>query len=103
MGEQPRYFSIDINSENNEKIHLINVKPHWSNIQRCYVLNFYGRVKKASAKNFQVINEEEPDEILLQNGKISKNEFNIDFREPFCTVVAFAVSLAGIGKKRVVS
>jgi len=103
MGEQPRYFSIDINNGNNEKIHLVNVKPRWSNTQRCYVLNFYGRVKKASAKNFQVINEEEPDEILLQNGKISKNEFNIDFREPFCTVFAFAVSLAGIGKKRVVS
>ena len=28
---------------------------------------------------------------------------NIDYREPFCHLMAFGVSLAGIGKKRVVS
>ena len=69
----------------------------------CYTLNFYGRVKKASAKNFQIIIPGDTDNILLQHGKVSKNEFNLDFREPFSPLFAFAVSLAAIGKKRVVS
>ena len=39
---------------------------------------------------------------LLTHGKISKNEFNLDYRAPFQIFCAFAVSLTAIGKKRVV-
>ena len=39
---------------------------------------------------------------LLTHGKISKNEFNLDYRAPFQILAAFAVSLCSIGKKRVV-
>ena len=39
---------------------------------------------------------------LLTHGKISKNEFNLDYRSPFQIMCAFAVSLTAIGKKRVV-
>ena len=39
---------------------------------------------------------------LLTHGKISKNEFNLDYRAPFQPLCSFAVSLTAIGKKRVV-
>lgn len=39
---------------------------------------------------------------LLTHGKISKNEFNLDYRAPFQLLCSFAVSLTAIGKKRVV-
>lgn len=39
---------------------------------------------------------------LLTHGKISKNEFNLDYRAPFQILCSFAVSLSAIGKKRVV-
>ena len=39
---------------------------------------------------------------LLTHGKISKNEFNLDYRAPFNSLVAFTISLSAIGKKRVV-
>jgi hypothetical protein len=45
----------------------------------------------------------EPEEdFLLSHGKCSKNNFNLDYREPFSSLTAFAVSLTAIGKKRVV-
>ena len=102
MGECPRYFKLEINHKN--EVHsLQNLKPEFNESLDCYCLNFYGRVKKASAKNFQIIYPDDNDNIILQHGKINRDEFNIDFREPFNFVFAFSVSLVAIGKKRVVS
>ena len=107
MGECPRSFVIKTYEYDDEGraecVEMENVEPKFSEKMGCYCLNFYGRVKKASAKNFQVIVKGEEEDILLQHGKVSKNVFNIDYREPFCHLMAFGVSLAGIGKKRVVS
>jgi tubby-related protein 1 len=102
MGECPRYFKLEI-LQKGEVHRMANLKPEWNDNLECYCLNFYGRVKKASAKNFQIIYPDDPDNIIFQHGKVSKDEFNLDFREPFNYVYAFAVSLAAIGKKRVVS
>jgi tubby-related protein 1 len=102
MGECPRYFKMQIHQ--GKEVHkLENLKPEWNDHMDCYCLNFYGRVRKASAKNFQVIYPDDPDNIILQHGKVNRDEFNIDFREPFNYILGFAVSLAAIGKKRVVS
>ena len=90
-----------------------NVPPKYNSSRGCYTLNFFGRVNKASARNFQLSrraidsedeDEEEVDEseFLLSHGKMSQNAFNLDFREPFNTIQAFAISLASIGKKRFV-
>jgi len=102
MGECPRFFEIDI-YENQERHRLSNLKPEWNEDMDCYCLNFYGRVKRASAKNFQIVYPDDSDNILLQHGKVTRDEFNIDFREPLNFVTAFAISLISIGKKRVVS
>lgn len=104
MGECPRYFRSEIiNFSNDSKRELKNLEPEWNLRLNCYCLNFYGRVKKASARNFQMICADEPDDILLQHGKENSNEFNIDFRDPFNYITAFAHSLVSIGSKRVVS
>ena len=87
-----------------------NMQPRYNEARGCYTLNFYGRVHKASARNFQLIpsaetgeEEDNGDEMpILTHGKISKNEFNLDYRSPFMILCAFAVSLTAIGKKRVV-
>ncbi len=102
MGECPRYFSVDVYNQN--KVYKFdNLKPEWNQEMECYCLNFYGRVKKASARNFQLVFPDDEDNIILQHGKINSNEFNIDYREPFNLLQAFACSLASIGRKRVVS
>ncbi len=102
MGECPRYFKSELYTTTSSHS-LKNLEPEWNVKMNCYCLNFYGRVKKASARNFQMIYYDDIDNILLQHGKESSNEFNIDFREPFNYVTAFAHSLVSIGRKRVVS
>ena len=102
LGECPRYFGIELKYANS-KVKLSNVKPEWNSQLECYCLNFFGRVKKASARNFQLVFEDDNDNILLQHGKSTRDEFNIDFREPISLIQAFAISLVSIGKKRVVS
>mmetsp|Transcript_616 Transcript_616/g.819 ORF Transcript_616/g.819 Transcript_616/m.819 type:complete len:300 (+) Transcript_616:668-1567(+) len=84
-----------------------NLQPKFNKQRGCYTLNFFGRVQKASARNFQLVRSveegEEPiEDFTLSHGKCSANNFNLDFREPFSPMVSFASSLSAIGKKRVV-
>ena len=46
--------------------------------------------------------DSQDDEFYLSHGKQQSNTFNLDFRAPFNSLVAFAISLSAIGKKRVV-
>lgn len=45
-----------------------------------YVLNFYGRVTMASVKNFQLVSTEDVDRIILQFGRVARDEFTMDFQ-----------------------
>ena len=44
------------------------------------MLNFNGRVTMASVKNFQLVQPEEQDAIILQFGRVGKDEFTMDFQ-----------------------
>ena len=86
-----------------------NLQPKYNEARGCYTLNFFGRVQKASARNFQLVRSLEDgeegaqdDEFCLSHGKCAANNFNLDFRAPFSQMVALAISLSAIGKKRVV-
>lgn len=120
FAEKPRSFRVsfhDFMRNDSETIthKFENMQPRYNEARGCYTLNFYGRVQKASARNFQLVQsplDDEDEEIeddmgdmempLLTHGKISKNEFNLDYRAPFQILCSFAVSLTAIGKKRVV-
>jgi tubby and related proteins len=47
-----------------------------------YVLNFNGRVTMASVKNFQLVTPEDQDSVVLQFGRVAKDEFTMDFQWP---------------------
>lgn len=47
-------------------VELHNKIPQWSEDTQSYVLNFHGRVTKASVKNFQLIHDNDPDYIGKQ-------------------------------------
>lgn len=44
------------------------------------MLNFYGRVTMASVKNFQLVSTDDVDRIILQFGRVAKDEFTMDFQ-----------------------
>ena len=117
FAEKPRSFRVSfhdfIRNDPDTITHKFeNMQPRYNEARGCYTLNFYGRVHKASARNFQLVESAEEgletEEMgdaempLLTHGKISKHEFNLDYRAPFQILCAFAVSLTAIGKKRVV-
>ncbi len=65
----------------------------------CWCLNFHGRVKLASVKNFQLVQEGAgvgmDDPIAMQFGKIEENVFVLDFNpEMLSPVQAFGVALS---------
>jgi len=50
--------------------HIESVKPKYDEKYDCYTLNFYGRVKEASARNFILHNPDDPDSVILMHGKV---------------------------------
>ena len=62
------------------------------------MLNFNGRVDKASVKNFQLINKED-DEKIMQFGRIGNNDFHLDVKWPMSLYQAFAVALSSFDSK----
>ena len=57
------------------------------------MLNFRGRVEKASIKNF-ILEEQEGGPEVLMFGKVTESKFNIDMSPPLSPYIAFAVALS---------
>lgn len=58
-----------------------------------YRLNFYGRVSHPSVKNFQIVNVDNPDDIICQFGKVGEDKFHLDFKAPISPFQAFGIAL----------
>uniref|UniRef100_A0A4X1W090 Tubby-like protein n=1 Tax=Sus scrofa TaxID=9823 RepID=A0A4X1W090_PIG len=76
-----------------------NKAPLWSDESGVYVLNFHGRVTRASVKNFQIVHRDDPDYLVLQFGRIAPDMFTMDFRFPLCPLQAFAICLSSLDWK----
>jgi len=63
------------------------------------MLNFKGRVTKASVKNFQLIDSANYDDVLLQFGRVGDNKFNMDFTYPLTPLQAFGICLSSMDTK----
>lgn len=52
---------------------LVNKQPYWSEVLQAWCLNFHGRVKLASVKNFQLTSPHDPlRRLALQFGKVTR-------------------------------
>ncbi|XP_049977262.1 tubby-related protein 2 [Alexandromys fortis] len=80
-------------------LQLKSKAPSWSEESGGYVLNFHGRVTRASVKNFQIVHPDEPDCLVLQFGRVAPNVFTMDFRYPLCPLQAFAICLSSFDGK----
>jgi tubby-related protein 1 len=78
---------------------LNNKKPEWNDQVGAHVLDFGGRVTMASVKNFQLVTPEDQDNIILQFGRVGKDEFTMDFQWPLSALQAFAITLSSFDSK----
>lgn len=62
--------------------YLINKPPRWNEQVGAYVLNFSGRVTMASVKNFQLVDPDEQNAVVLQFGRVGKDQFTMDMQWP---------------------
>lgn len=79
--------------------HFINKPPRWNDQVGAYVLNFMGRVTMASVKNFQLIEPEDHETVVLQFGRVGKHDFTMDVRWPFTPLQALGVVLSSFDSK----
>jgi len=98
---QPRRMEVSLprGLHENSCHTLHNKHPHWNEGLNCWCLNFRGRVKLASVKNFQLVNqdhEQDFDEsVLMQFGKIDEDVFILDFNPTIMTPIqAFGTALS---------
>ncbi len=80
---------------------LVNKSPHWNEALRCWCLNFRGRVKLASVKNFQLVKDgDEEAKVSMQFGKFDKDLFILDFNPMTLSAIqAFAIALTTFDSK----
>lgn len=87
-------------------------KPTWNKRLGAWTLNFSGRAKIPSKKNFllvsspmhdSVLSQEEQDTVYLRFGKLKKHRFNLDFRRPLSPMVALAIACSNFRKKILVT
>lgn len=102
LGDSPRKITVDFERDGVHH-HMENIAPRWDKKLNSYALPFFGRVKKASAKNFQLVVDGDSNTIFLMFGKISKDVFCLDFRSPLALLDAMAIATAALAKKRAVS
>jgi len=78
---------------------LVNRPPVWNEEIGSFVLNFHGRVTKASIKNFQLVLSKDHSEDLLQFGRVGPNDFTMDFKYPLSPLQAFGICLSSFDNK----
>jgi len=79
---------------------LKNKPPKWNDQVGAYVLNFNGRVTRASVKNFQLSDPKgDPDVVVMQFGRVGKDAFTMDFQYPLCALQAFGIALSSFDYK----
>jgi tubby and related proteins len=78
-------------------------KPIWSDDLEAWTMDFHGRVKLASKKNFLLVSENAPDEVIMLFGKVSKTHFSLDFKAPMTVMQAFCIALTSFADKMLVT
>ena len=91
-------FKDNASSQDN-LMSFVNKNPGWNEEIKAYALNFNGRVTMASVKNFQLVDESDPEKIYLQFGRTGKDEFILDLQWPLSPLQAFAFALSSFDSK----
>mmetsp|Transcript_119498 Transcript_119498/g.372311 ORF Transcript_119498/g.372311 Transcript_119498/m.372311 type:complete len:273 (+) Transcript_119498:91-909(+) len=79
-----------------DETRLVSKLPVWNEEVQSMVLDFRGRQAVASAKNFQLAPDGDPEHVVCQHAKTGPNSFGLDFKCPLTVIEAFGVALTSI-------
>lgn len=87
--------------QTDKMMYLRNKAPKWDDAHGGHVLNFQGRVTESSVKNFQLCCAalDDPDQVVLQFGRVGKHKFTMDLRYPLSPMQAFSICVACLDGK----
>ncbi len=90
---KPERNSISINCKQNENTvyTFFTKEPILDDNTKKYFLDFFGQITFSSKKNFQIFNQKIPQKVALQFGKINKDNYILQFRQPFNLPIALGV------------
>ena len=106
-----REMKVDKYINNNISCSLCNSKPKWDYQYNNYKMDFNGRVKQISKKNFLLVDcstkndssenneEDEQNKNILQCGKIDDKTFALDFISPLSPFEAFSICITSLVTK----
>ena len=79
-------------------------KPKWNARMEAWTMDFKGRAKLASKKNFILIDPDDEDErVLMLFGKMTKNRWSLDFSPPLNPITCLFVAVTAFSSKMVVT
>lgn len=108
---QQKYAAVEV-VEQADILVLKTMSPEWSEELQAWTLNFNGRVKMPSKKNFILSVDPENDSlahefgaktVILRFGKVTKDRFALDCRNPLSPMQALAIALTSFAKKLIVT
>ncbi|CAD8100430.1 unnamed protein product [Paramecium sonneborni] len=94
---RPRKIVLALRKSEKETVQFISRRPQViiNGTQNLYTLDFFGRVKRSSIKNFQlVLKSDDKDIIYVQFGKVDSNRYNLDFMSPLSPLTAMQLALS---------
>ncbi|KAI4887862.1 hypothetical protein NFI96_015072, partial [Prochilodus magdalenae] len=80
-------------------IELCSAEAVWNEAKQTYEMDFYGRTKRRSRRNFQLVNADSPDKILMLFARVDDDDFTLDYSYPLCAMHAFSIALSSIHNK----
>ncbi|KAL4158664.1 hypothetical protein PRNP1_004440 [Phytophthora ramorum] len=108
MGQIP-YGAVEQEEHSKDLLVFETKQPSWNEELGAWTLNFHGRVKVASKKNFLLVgndtddNGDEEEIMALRFGKVSKTRFTLDYAAPLAPIQALAVACSAFANKRAVT
>ncbi|KAL3657712.1 hypothetical protein V7S43_017287 [Phytophthora oleae] len=108
MGEIP-YGVVEQEEFEKDLLVFETKQPSWNEELGAWTLNFQGRVKVASKKNFLLVGNDTNDHgdeveiTALRFGKVSKTRFTLDYAAPLAPIQALSVACSAFANKRAVT
>ena len=106
FANRPRAMHVDLDNCAGAPKKLRSRAPEYSPRLHGFCLDFFGRARLASVRNFQIVDAtedlvpgDEEARCLLLFGRWSSDEFHLDVKHPFSLVDAFAIAVSSFATK----